>query len=150
MSFVLAKTIATTLVRSRLDCGNSIYHNIVLKDLLKLQRVQNCLARVFTRSPLFSHSVPLLKSLHWLPVQYRIIYKICTITYQALSSKQPSYLYSLLTPARQSRQLLSSNRNLLFFPSVKTYVAARALLVAAPTLWNLLPVSVNYVELTPC
>ena len=49
-----------------------------------------------------------------------------TITYEAVSSKQPAYLYSLLTHARQSRQLQLSNSNLLFVPSVKTNVGARA------------------------
>ena len=107
--------------------------------------MQNCLARVVTRSPRFSHSAPLFKSLHWLPVRYRIIFKICAITHQALSSKQPAYLHSLLTPARQLRQLRSSNSNLLFVPSVKTHVGTRAFSVAAPTLWNSLPVSVKSV-----
>ena len=107
--------------------------------------MQNCLAMVVTRSPHFSHSVPLLKSLHWLPVQYHIIFKICTITYQAFSSKQPAYLHSLLTPARQPRQLRSSNSNLLFVPSVKKNVRIRAFSVAALTLWNSLPVSVKSV-----
>ena len=67
MSFAADKTMATALVRSRLDYCNSLYHNIALKDILKLHRVQNCLARVVTRSPRFSHSL-LLKSLHWLLV----------------------------------------------------------------------------------
>ena len=38
MSFAVAKTTATALVSSRLDYCNSIYHNIALKDILKLQR----------------------------------------------------------------------------------------------------------------
>ena len=108
MSLSVAKTIATPLVSSILDYCNSLLHNIAIKDITKLQRVQNCLARVVTRSPRFSRSVSLLKSLHWLPVRYRIIFKICTITYQALSTKQPAYLHSMLTPARQPRQLRSS------------------------------------------
>ena len=52
------------------------------KDILKLQCVQNGLVMVVTRSTRFSHSVPLLKSLHWLPVQSPIIFKLCTIDYQ--------------------------------------------------------------------
>ena len=52
---------------------------------------------------------------------------------------------SLLTPARQPRQLRSSNSNLLFVPSVKTNDGTRAFSVAAPTLWNSLPVSVKSV-----
>ncbi|MEG7525511.1 MAG: hypothetical protein M3H12_20910, partial [Chromatiales bacterium] len=95
ISLSVAKTIATVLVSSRLDYCNSPLYNIASKDITKLQRVQNCLARVVTRSPRFSGSVPLLKSLHWLPARYRIIFKICTIAYQALSFKQPAYLHSM-------------------------------------------------------
>ena len=65
MYFAVAKTIATALVSSR-RYYNSLYHNIALNDILKLQRVHILLARVVTRSPSFSHSLPLLKSLHWL------------------------------------------------------------------------------------
>ena len=92
MYFAVAKTIASALVSSRFDYCNSLYHNIVLEDTLKLQRVQHCLARAVTRPPRFSHSLS-LKSLHWLSVRYRIIFQICTIIYQALSSKQPAYLH---------------------------------------------------------
>ena len=56
----VAKTIATALVTSRLDYCNSLFHNIAIKDITKLQRVQNCLARVVTRSPRFTPSKPLL------------------------------------------------------------------------------------------
>ena len=90
----VAKTIATSLVSSRLEYCNSLCHNIALKDIMKLQRVHNCLSRVVTKSPRFSHSTPLLKSLHWLPIRHRTIFKICTITYEALSSGQPAYLFA--------------------------------------------------------
>ena len=92
MYFAVAKTIATALVSSRLDYCNSLYHNIALEDFLKFQRMQNCLARVVTRSPRFSHSLS-LKSMHWLSLRNRIIFQICAIIYQALSYKQPAYLY---------------------------------------------------------
>ena len=102
---------------------------------MKLQRVQSRLAMVVLRSPRF------FTQYHWFPVRYRIIFKICTITYQALSSKQPAYLHSLLTPARQPRQLRSSNSNLRFVPSVKTNVGTKAFSVAASTVWNSLLIS---------
>ena len=109
--------------------------------MAKLQRVQNCLARVATRSPRFSRSV--LKSLHWLPVHFRIIFKICTIAYQALSSTQPAYLNAMLTPGRNSRQLRSTTSNPLYNPRVKTKPGTRAFSVAATTVWNSLSVSVK-------
>ena len=126
-----------------LDYCNSLLYNTANKDIARLQRVQNCLARVVTRYPRFSSSVPLLKSLHWLPVHYRIIFNICTISYQALASKQPTYLNSMLTPARNSRELRSTSSNPLYIPRVKMKAGTRVFSVAAPTLWNSLPVSVK-------
>ena len=56
LSLSVAKTIATALVSSRLDYCNSLLYNTANKDIAKLQRVQNCLARVVTRSSFFSLS----------------------------------------------------------------------------------------------
>ena len=61
LSFSVVKTIATALVSSRLDYCNSLLYNTANKDIARLQRVQNCLARVVTHSPRFSSSVPLRK-----------------------------------------------------------------------------------------
>ena len=63
----VAKTIATALVSSRLDYCNSLVYKNANKEIAKLQRFQNGLAKVVARSPCFSRSVPLLKSLHWFP-----------------------------------------------------------------------------------
>ena len=57
-------------------------------------------------------SVPLITSLLWLPVPERIMFKICTITCQSLTSKQPQYLLCMLTPARLHRQLRSLSSHL--------------------------------------
>ena len=138
ISLSVAKTIATVLVSSRLDYCNSLLHNTANEDIAKLQRIQNCLARVVRRSPRFSRSAPLLKTLHWLPVHYRFIFKMCTIAYQALSSTQP-----MLTPARNSRQLRSTSSNHLYIPLVKTKARTRAFSVAAPMVWNSVPASVK-------
>ena len=136
ISLSVAKTIATALV-SRLDYCNSLLYNTANKS-------KNCLARVAaTRSPRFSRSVPLLKSLHWLPVHYRIIFKICTIAYQALPSTQLASINSMLTPTRNSRQVRSTSSNPLYIPRVKTKAGTRAFSVAAPTVWNSLPASVK-------
>ena len=126
-------------------CYSSDVLHIVYNTVIT-QRTCTCLARVVTRSPRFTPSKPLLKSLHWLPVQYRIMFKMCTITYQALSSKQPSCLHTLLTPISKPIQLRSSTSDLLFVPKVNTNMGTRAFAVGAPTLWNMLPSSVKSVE----
>ena len=70
----VAKTFATSLLVSKLDYHNSVLFNVTEKNISKLQGVtlQNSLARVVTKSPRFCHITSLLKSLHWLPVRYRI------------------------------------------------------------------------------
>ena len=73
-----AKTIATALVTSRLAYSNSLFRNIVFMDITKLQRIQNCLVRVVTKYLRFSYFMPLLEYLHWLPVRYLVIVKMCT------------------------------------------------------------------------
>ena len=65
-----AKLLANALVSSRFDYCNSVLSGIAETDLTKLQRVLNRLARVVKKSPPFTHSVQLLRSLHWLPVKY--------------------------------------------------------------------------------
>ena len=80
-----AKLLATALVSSRLDYCNSLLSGIAETDLTKLQRILNRLAHVVTKSPPFTRSVPLLRSLHWLPVKYRVHFKICLLKLQGSS-----------------------------------------------------------------
>ena len=68
----VSKTIATALVSSKLDHWNGLLYNVTDRELNRLQGVQNYLARVVTRSPRFSRTTPLLRSLNWLPVCFRI------------------------------------------------------------------------------
>ena len=82
LSSDLAKQIAVALVSIKLDYCNSLFDNMPEKDIARLQRVQNCLARVVAKAPRFSRSVPILKRLHWLPVKFRIHFKICAITFR--------------------------------------------------------------------
>ena len=141
-----AKTISNSLITSRLDYCNSPINNIAKQDLSKFQRVQNCLARVVLRAPRFSPSLPLLKQLHWLPVNYRINFKLSTLTYRALAIHQPPYLASLLHFSNVPRQLRSSTSQQLSIPRTKLNLGKRAFSVAAPIIWNELPTTLKSCE----
>ena len=134
-----AKSLATALVTSRLDYCNSLLYGAAERHIQKLQRVQNCLARVVTRSPPLSRSLPLLRSLHWLPVHYRLSYKVRLITFNTLHLEQPSYLKDMLAVISPVRSLRSNKGLVLSVPKVKTKTGARAFSSCAPTLWNSLP-----------
>ena len=79
-----AKVLATALVSSHLDYCNSLLFGIVVTDLTNLQRVQNRLVRIVTKSPPFTRSAALLHLLHWLPVNCRILFKISLLSYKTL------------------------------------------------------------------
>ena len=121
-----AKLLANALVSSRLDYCNSLLSGIAETDLTKLQRVLNRLARVVTKSPPFTRSVPMLRSLHWLPVKYRVHFKICLLTYKALHEEQPVYLRSLIASSLPSYSLRSNRGITLSIPRIKTNTGAKA------------------------
>ena len=108
--------------------------------------MQNCLARVVLRAPRFSPSLPLLKQLHWLPVNYIIKFKLSTLTYCALAIHQPPYLASLLHFSNVPRQLRSSTSQQLSIPRTKLNLGKRAFSVAAPIIWNELPTTLKSCE----
>src|SRR5258708_1381921 len=77
-----ATILANALVHSKLDYCNSLYYSLPNSSIHRLQLVQNALARVVVPSTLRHHHItPVLKGLHWLPVEQRIKYKIASITY---------------------------------------------------------------------
>ena len=63
---------------------------------------------IWTKSAPFTCSVPLLRSLPWLPVQFRILFKTGFLTYKTLHEKQPVYLHVMLAASLQSRTLTST------------------------------------------
>ena len=86
----------------------------------QLQHVQNAAAHVVTVSPKFCHITPVLKNLHWLPIDLRIEFKILTITYKALHDLAPAYIKNLLKNYYPPRDLRSSKKNLLVVPAFRT------------------------------
>ena len=104
----VATQLAKALVSSRLDYCNSLFVAAPTKHLNKLQKVQNCLARVVTCSNKYVSSAPLLKRLHWLPVISWIAFKVNVITYKVLNTGQPVYLRELLTYRKYDINLRSN------------------------------------------
>jgi len=79
----------------------------------KLQSAQNSLTRVVLPSLRHLSASERLSYLHSLPVNYRIQFKIATLTYKTLAACQPSCLYNLLQVYQPSRALRSSTQQLL-------------------------------------
>ena len=63
-----------------------------------LRIVQNSAARLVTLTRKQEHITPILIGLHWLPVRFRIIFKILLLTYKALNGLALSYEIQVLVP----------------------------------------------------
>ena len=140
-------TIIHSLVISRLDNLNSLLYGLPDSTLRKLQLIQNQAAKLVVKKKKYDHITPILIELHWLPVEYRIQYKILLLTHQCLHGKAPRYLSALLHPYEPSRSLRSENQFLLKENKMrlKTY-GDRAFSSCAPRLWNLIPVHLRKCE----
>ena len=127
-------------VSSRLDSNNSILYGLPKLELSKLQRIQNAAARLVTLSKKREHITPVLKDLHWLPVESRIIYKLMLLTFKALNNQAPKYLSELISIKKPSRSLRSNTSIVLHRKKANTVTyGQRSFHHAAPELWNQLP-----------
>ncbi|XP_071243680.1 uncharacterized protein [Salvelinus alpinus] len=79
-----AQVLIQALVISRLDYCNSLLAGLPACAIKPLQLIQNAAARLVFNFPKFSHVTPLLRSLHWLPVEARIRYKTMVLAYGAV------------------------------------------------------------------
>ena len=139
-----AKLLVHASIISRLDYCNSLYVNMPMKQINKLQKVMNEAARLVTYTPRSDHITPVLKSLHWLPIKQRIEFKVLTVVYNSINGNSPDYIRSLLTRYEPTRTLRSSDQNRLTEPRFRLKSAGyRSFSVAAPRLWNKLPLEIR-------
>ncbi len=131
-------------ISTRVDYCNVLYTCLNKSSMDRLQVVQNVAARLLTRTTRRSHITPVLKALHWLPIGFRVHFKILVITYRVLHGQAPSYIHDLLHAHSPGRSLRSSDIALLTIP--RTHLKTRgdrAFCVVAPRLWNSLPLSLT-------
>ena len=136
----LKKQVIHAFITSKLDYCNSLFYGLPSSLLGRLQGIQNVAARILTGSKKFDHITPVLRSLHWLPVEQRIKFKMLLLVYKSINSMAPSYLQDLFKPYVPCRTLRSSQLCLLNVPFTKSQVKHnRAISVAGLMLRNSLP-----------
>ena len=75
------------------DCATVIfyYFGCPKNSLNSLQLIHNAAARILMRTNRRDHVSPVLASLHWLPVEFRIEFKFSPHIYIALNDQAPSH-----------------------------------------------------------
>ena len=144
LDFKSSEQVVHAFVTSRIDYCNSLLVSTSQQNIDKIQRVQNSAARIIMKQNKYCHITPLLFKLHWLPISERITFKLLVIVYKCLNNLAPSYLSCLIERYIPARSLRSADKLYLNQPSSWLATAGdKAFAVAAPRLWNVLPMKVK-------
>ena len=93
------KCLVHALVTSRIDYDNARLYGIPDRLLDRLELIQHSAAKVVLRIRRGDRRsmTAALKHPHWLPVKWRVEYKLLVLVFRALRDRTPAYLASLLT-----------------------------------------------------
>ena len=139
-----AKKLVNAVVTSRLDYCNALLSGVSGYLVKRLQKVQHSAARLISGLKRHDHITDTLIDLHWLPIKYRIDFKIALIAFKALHGQAPEYISDLLVEQSAARSPRSAHQHRLYVPKTRLPTAGdRTFRARAPTLWNSLPLHVR-------
>ena len=113
--------VANALVSSRLDYCNSLFRSLSKFSLCKLQCVRNSAARIVSNTSCYTSITPVLKKLHWLPVEQRMLFKTATLVYKFLHTAFPMYFAPYLSSYTSSYSTRCSQNDGSFLVIPKFY-----------------------------
>ena len=146
-----AAQLAVSLVLSKLDYCNCLFFGMSSENFTKLQLVQNHAARLVKKASKRDSAMSIMFELHWLPIKFRVSFKIALIVFKCLHVDNfPSYVKDLISLYTPSRTLRSSDTFLLTKPRMKLHTFGdKAFCYAAPEVWNELPPEIRFITSLP-
>ena len=105
MSKEYLEKIIHAFITSRIDYCNVLFTGLPKNCIKPLQMIQNSAARVLTKTKRRDHITPILKSLHWLPISYRIDFKALQLVLKSLKGVGPNCLHYMFKQYSQIRSL---------------------------------------------
>ena len=134
--------LVSSLVMSHLDYCNNLLTSLPNCDIAKYQRIQNLATKLVLKKSKYDSWTDAFRSLHWLPIKERIIFKLMVLVHNALDLKSPTYIRNMLTLKEANRRglQLENLSQILNVPMTKCKTFTdRAFSVAAPKNWNNFP-----------
>ncbi len=161
------ETLVHAFIFSHLDYCNGLLCDLPQYQIAKLQRIQNMAARLVFKLPKFTHVTPLMVELHWLPVSYRIKFKLLLYVFKGIHGSAPKYICHMFNfhasqysfrrnSVIEDIQFHNGNiiepiqQNSVFYLIVpktnRVTFEQRSLAVAGPKLWNSLPIHLRCIN----
>ena len=120
---------------ARIDYCNSVLACMPATTLAPLKRVVKATVRLVARLSMHDHATPAMRELHWLPITFRVKYKLCLMVRASANGRRPEYITDVLDPmsSLQGRATLRSSTSVYFdVPRTRTGFGERAFSVAGP------------------
>ena len=99
----------------------------------------NTAARLIPRRNVKESTMECLKTLHWLPIQQRKGYKICTLIHKCDTQQAPEYLQNLIEEKTTNHPSLrlENKKVLLAVSNIRKHTfTSRSFSIYGPNLWN--------------
>ena len=136
------KSLVHALVISHIDYANGILSGLSKRLILKLQCIMNKAAKLILCRNKYDSATQAMFELHWMPVEFRIKYKLALLVYKALNNLAPSYLSEMLHFSTSIYSTRAETDRKLVVPRASR-IGDRAFSVAGPRIWNELPTDIR-------
>ena len=136
----------------RVDCSgncdieNRPLYGVAATNLSKLQRVQNAAVRLVCSLPRHEHVTSSFIRLHWLPIKFRINFKIAMLCFKCIHGHAPNYLKSRVAIKKTSTYNLRSSTSIQLEDHSrrsKKLLGDGAFSYASAKIWDILPQSLK-------
>ena len=96
LTFDSARKLICSLIHSRVDYCNSLFAGLPAQSIDRLQSILNASARLACCLHKYDHITPAFRDrLHWLPMQQRITYNLCLLTFKGIQDEAPPDIVEL-------------------------------------------------------
>ena len=134
--------LVTAFVTSRIEYCNALLAGLLQSTIAPMQRVQNAAVHLISGFRPRDHVTASLHELHWLPIRYRIMHKLCLTMHNAHVGRSPRYIIDTLSPIADMPnrgRLRSSASSKYELPALRLKIGKRAFSYSGPAYWNSLP-----------
>ena len=132
-----------TQIQSHFDYCHLVWGNCSKMLFDRLQKFQNCAARLITFSSYDADANSLIRQLHWRDLSTQFQIQKALMVYKCLNGLVPKYLSSKFVKRNETRYFLRDSVNKLFVPFPQTNFMENSFSYSGAVLWNSLPCNVR-------